>query len=93
MLLLRVAAKPGGDRVAEAQDIAEHKRAEEELEQRVVERTGQLIALNEELKSEIIERERAEAAVHENEQRLRAILENSPAIIFLKRQQRPLSGF
>jgi PAS domain S-box-containing protein len=84
MLLLRVAANQAAIGLREAQEIVEHKRAEEELEQRVVERTGQLIALNEDLNSEIIERERAEEALHENEQRLRAILENSPAIIFLK---------
>jgi PAS domain S-box-containing protein len=41
-------------------DIIERKRTEEELEQRVVERTRQLTAVNEELRKEIIERKRAE---------------------------------
>src|ERR687888_1560731 len=41
-------------------DIIERKRAEEELEQRIVERTRQLTAVNEELRKEIIERQRAE---------------------------------
>ena len=83
-ILLRVAANQAVIGLQEAQLLNEQRRAAYVLEERVFERTGQLIALNEDVKSEIIERERAEAALLENEQRLRAILENSPAIIFLK---------
>ena len=83
-LLLRVAANQAAIGLREARDITEHKRAEEELEQRVAERTRQLAAVNEEMRIEISERERAEQALHENQQRLRAILENSPSIVFLK---------
>ena len=84
LILLRAALNQAVIGLQEARLMSEQRRAADELEQRVVERTGQLIALNEDVKSEIIERERAEAALRENEQRLRAILENSPAIIFLK---------
>jgi C4-dicarboxylate-specific signal transduction histidine kinase len=44
---------------------AEIKRINEELEQRVVERTSQLTAVNEELRKEILERKRAEEALHQ----------------------------
>ncbi|HZT00371.1 MAG TPA: MHYT domain-containing protein, partial [Terriglobales bacterium] len=49
------------DRQAEAAVL----RLNEELEQRVVERTRQLTAVNEELRREIAERQRAEVALHE----------------------------
>ena len=43
--------------------LSEQRRAAEEFEERVVERTRQLTAVNEELRKEIIERERAEQAL------------------------------
>jgi PAS domain S-box-containing protein len=46
---------------------AEIKRLNEELEQRVVERTSQLTAVNEELRKEILERKRAEEALRRSE--------------------------
>jgi PAS domain S-box-containing protein len=46
---------------------AEIKRLNEELEQRVVERTSQLTAVNEELRKEILERKRAAEALRRNE--------------------------
>ena len=79
-----MAANQAAIGLQEARDITEHKRAEEELEQRAAERTRQLAAVNEEMRIETSERERAEQALHENQQRLRAILENSPSIVFLK---------
>jgi PAS domain S-box-containing protein len=54
-------------------DITERKQAAEQLEQRVQERTAEL--------------RRAHAALAENEQRLRSILDHSPAVIFLKDMQ------
>jgi PAS domain S-box-containing protein len=44
---------------------AEIKRLNEELEQRVIERTSQLAAVNEELTNEILERQRAEEALRD----------------------------
>src|SRR6185436_20753100 len=56
MLLLRVAANQAGIGLQEARLLSEQKRAAEELDQRVLERTKQLTAVNEELRKEIIER-------------------------------------
>jgi PAS domain S-box-containing protein len=56
----------------------EIKRLNEQLEQRVIERTRELAAANEELKSEIVERQHAEALLHSKEQEFRAIVENAP---------------
>src|SRR5713226_1266688 len=46
---------------------AEIKRLNEELEQRVIERTSQQTSVNEELTKEVIERQRAEAALQRSE--------------------------
>jgi len=46
---------------------AEIKRLNEELEERVVERTSQLTALNQELSKEVLERKRAEEALRRSE--------------------------
>jgi len=59
-LLLRVAANQAAMGLQEARRLREQRRAAEELERRVVERTRQLTAVNEELRKEIIERKRAE---------------------------------
>ena len=45
----------------------EIKRLNEELEQRVIERTSQLTAVNEELRKEVLERQRAEEALRRSE--------------------------
>ena len=59
-LLLRVAVNQAAIGLHEARILSEQKRTAEELEENVAERTADLIALNEELKIEIAERERAE---------------------------------
>lgn len=51
------------------------------------ETNAELLKRNEELAAEIAERRRAEKALHTSEARLRAILDHSPAVIFLKDAQ------
>ncbi|NUN22069.1 MAG: PAS domain-containing protein [Candidatus Jettenia caeni] len=73
------------------QDITEFKRIEDELrvlneslEQRVAERTTELMKVNEELRKEIAERRQAEEALRTNESKYRLLLENLPQKIFYK---------
>ena len=74
-----VARRKGDWEVIETPELkqtkAEIKRLNEELEQRVVERTRELAAINEELKQEIIERKRTEEALRESEERFRRYFE------------------
>ncbi len=59
-LLLNVAANQAAIGLQEARLLREQKRLTEELDQRVAQRTSQLLAANEELEKEIAERKRAE---------------------------------
>jgi PAS domain S-box-containing protein len=56
------------------------------LEQRVKERTAELSNINEALRSEILERERAEKAARESEEKFKTLTESSPAAILLYRE-------
>jgi len=74
-----------------ARDISRRREAEaalrkahDELEQRVRDRTAQLTAANAALQAEIAAHRKAEAALRLSEARLQAILDNSPEMVFLK---------
>src|SRR5439155_19535268 len=68
------------DRLTEA----EVRRLNEGLEQRVVERTRQLTAANEQLRREIAERQRAEDALRRSGDRLRSVIDTIPALVWSK---------
>lgn len=59
------------------------KKAKEKLEVRVEERTAELRKINAQLHSEILERRRAEEALRESQQQLQAIMDYSPAVVYL----------
>ncbi|MBW1841181.1 MAG: PAS domain S-box protein [Deltaproteobacteria bacterium] len=70
-------------------DVTNQKRAEEalqkahnELERRVETRTQELLAANEQLKQEVEERKRTEAALKESEENYRYIVEHAPTGIY-----------
>ena len=83
-LLLRVAANQVAIRLHEARLLSEQRRAANELEQKVHERTAELRLSHDALVAEIAERKNAEQEVQESERLLRAIINNSSAVIFVK---------
>ncbi len=74
------------------QEVATRSQAEEkvrrfnaELEEKVQERTAQLHALNEDLRRQIAERERARAEVRQSEERFRQLADAMPQIVWAAR--------
>ena len=79
-----------GSTAVTVRDITERKqaadalrRAHDELEMRVQERTAELAQANEALRAEIAERRRAESALRESEERYRALFERSTDAIYI----------
>src|SRR3989454_10152389 len=66
-LLLNVAANQAAIGLQEARLLSEQKRVAKKLDQRVVQRTRELAATNEELKKEITERKQAEEKLQRSE--------------------------
>ena len=67
LVLLRVSANQAGIGLQQARRTTDQTRAAQELEQRVVERTRQLTAVNEELRRGLAERKRAEEELRRSE--------------------------
>lgn len=74
-----------------ARDVTDQKlakqalrKAKDELELRVSERTAELVETNEQLKREIADREKAQNALRQSEQRFRALFETAQDCIFVK---------
>jgi PAS domain S-box-containing protein len=57
------------------------RRAHDQLEARVQERTAELARANEGLRAEIAERQRAEQALQQSEERWRSLVENAPDLV------------
>jgi C4-dicarboxylate-specific signal transduction histidine kinase len=79
-----VAANQAAIGLEEARRMTEQRRQSEELDQRVAERTRQLVAANEELTKEIIERKSAEEALRTSQAQFKAVLDYSPLLMFLQ---------
>jgi PAS domain S-box-containing protein len=77
-----------------AMDLTEHKRLEEalrqlnaDLEKRVQDRTTELVKINETLRAEIVERQRAEEALRESQALLHAVMETTSDPVYVKDRQ------
>src|SRR5882724_4858954 len=80
-LLLGVAVNQAAIALQEARLLSEQKRVAKELDQRVAERTRELAAANEDLKTELTQRRRAEEKLRQDEQELRRIIDAIPQTI------------
>ena len=66
------------------------QRLNSDLEARVVQRTQELSATNQSLKSEIERRRKIEQELQQSQVRLEAILNNAPSVIYLKEPEGPM---
>src|SRR3984893_5746154 len=80
-LLLSVAANEAVIGLHEARLLLEQKRVARELDRRVAQKTAELAAVNDELRNEIAERQRAEEALLESELNSRVILHSIPGLV------------
>ncbi len=83
-----------------ARDLTSRKNAEEalrkyqtDLEQRVYERTSELLAANEMLKKEILYRKKMEKKLRESEERHRALFENNPIGTIIVDHEARVTGY
>ena len=76
-LVLSVAANQAAVGLQEARLLSEQKRVARELDQKVEQRTQELSVANEELRKEITERERAEAARRHSEEQFRNVVDTA----------------
>jgi PAS domain S-box-containing protein len=81
-VVLPEVVKKYGDRQARKRAEEACRKAHDELEQRVKERTAELASTTEQLKLELIERKKAQEALQESEERFKSLSENAPDIIF-----------
>jgi len=70
------------ERIQAQSRALEHSR--DELEQRVTERTAELARSTEHWRAEVVERQRAEAAIRESQALLQAIIDNTAAVVYVK---------
>jgi PAS domain S-box-containing protein len=80
--MLNMLASQAAIAIENARLYEELRRAHDELEERVRQRTAELIAANEHLRQEISERQRAETAWRESQERYRALYEDNPSMYF-----------
>jgi formate hydrogenlyase transcriptional activator len=80
-LLLQVAANQAAIGLQEARHLRQQRRTTEELEQRVVERTAELAAVNDELRKEVLERTRREERMRQDRRELRLLVDFVPQFI------------
>ena len=88
-LLLNVAANQAAIGLQEARRLAEQKGIARELEDRVAQRTRELAAANEHLRTEIGERQRVEEKLRQDEEELRRITDLIPQAITAWRPSSP----